>query len=76
MKHHPVQGSSNIESIAHDPTTDTMEVEFKSGARYKYSGVPKGEFDRLLKTADDPNQSTGKLLRSDFIGKYPHRRSS
>lgn len=31
--------SSNIDAIGHDPDTNTLVVEFKGGARYKYSPI-------------------------------------
>ncbi len=35
----PVQ-SSTIKSIGHDPTTNTLHVEFHNGGIYHYHGVP------------------------------------
>lgn len=44
MQHKPVT-SKNIESIAYDPETQTLEVKFKSGGTYSYQGVSKQEFE-------------------------------
>lgn len=38
MNRQPVS-SSNLRSIRYDQATQTMEIEFKSGAVYRYDGV-------------------------------------
>lgn len=43
--HTPVK-SSNIRSVAWED--DTLEVIFRSGARYRYSGVPEERYDELV----------------------------
>jgi hypothetical protein len=40
--------SSSINSIGHDPSSNTMEVEFKDGSVYTYHDVPKDAHDRLF----------------------------
>jgi hypothetical protein len=40
--------SSNIRSIGHDEETEVLEVEFKSGAVYQYSGVSAHLAQNLL----------------------------
>ncbi|MFJ3044777.1 KTSC domain-containing protein [Herbaspirillum chlorophenolicum] len=40
--------SSNIASIGHDETTQTLEVEFLDSAVYEYYGVPEHVFQELL----------------------------
>jgi KTSC domain len=44
MQHKSVT-SSNIESIGYDPSTQTLEVKFKSGGTYSYPGVSQQEYD-------------------------------
>lgn len=51
--------SSNIESVGHDETTDTLEVEFKSGAVYVYDNVPRAVFDGLISAS-----SVGRYFNS------------
>jgi hypothetical protein len=40
--------SSNIRSIGHDSKTNTLAVEFKSGAVYHYADVGKKIHDELM----------------------------
>lgn len=40
--------SSNINSIGHDPKSNTMEVEFKDGSVYTYHDVPKDAHEALI----------------------------
>ena len=47
---HPGDASSAVRDILYDVDTRTLEVEYASGVRYAYRGVPPGEFLALLKT--------------------------
>jgi hypothetical protein len=47
MNRTPVN-SSHIKSVGHDPATNQLEVEFKSGKVYQYDGVPHSKFIKLL----------------------------
>ena len=40
--------SSTISSIGHDPATQTLEVEFKSGKVYRYQDVSAEKHAELL----------------------------
>lgn len=40
--------SSNISAIGYDPSSETLEVEFNSGAVYQYTGVSQGEYDGFI----------------------------
>lgn len=40
--------SSNIASIGYDPSSQTLEVEFLSGAIYEYYGVPDYVYESFL----------------------------
>jgi hypothetical protein len=54
--------SSNIKSVAHEG--DTLEVTFKHGGTYQYSGVDKDTFNGLLSAP-----SIGKALnQSGLLG--------
>lgn len=70
MNHSPVK-SSTIESIAHDDKIGALEVRFKSGATYRYDGVPPHVHQRMLRS-----QSPGTFLRESIDGIYPHKRMS
>lgn len=40
--------SSNIASVGYDESSQTLEVEFNSGAIYEYYGVPECIFQELV----------------------------
>jgi hypothetical protein len=46
MQREPLE-SSSLRSLGYDPTTNTLEVEFKSGRIYRYLGVPPTEYAAL-----------------------------
>jgi hypothetical protein len=50
--------SSNVVSIGYDKRAEELFVEFKGGAIYMYSDVPKEEFDNLMKS-----ESVGNYIR-------------
>ncbi len=62
MKRTSVQ-SSNIISIGHDPKTETLEIEFKGGGVYSYSGVTADQHSALL-NADSVGSHFHKHIRS------------
>lgn len=47
MQRQPVS-SSDLSSVGYDATTQTLEIQFKSGSVYQYYGVPSGIFNGLL----------------------------
>ena len=53
--------SSHILSIGYDPSSMTLEVEFKTGAVYQYYDVPQSLYDGLM-SAD----SHGRYLDADI----------
>ncbi len=53
--------SSNVESVAHDPATNTLFVQYRNGGRYTYNGVDAEKFEQL-RTAD----SVGSFLHSQI----------
>ncbi|MFJ5365950.1 KTSC domain-containing protein [Pectobacterium punjabense] len=40
--------STNIESAGYDSNTSILEIEFKNGSLYQYSGVPEYIFQELI----------------------------
>lgn len=48
--------------------TGDLVVRFKGGREYVYSGVEVAKFDALM-----TSPSSGRYLRRQVIGKYPHR---
>jgi hypothetical protein len=55
MQHVAVR-SSSLRGLAYDPATQTLEVEFHSGARYRYRQVPA--------------QLVRDLLAADSLGRF------
>jgi hypothetical protein len=47
--------SSHLASVGHDPDTNTLEVEFKSGKVYQYTGVPRSDFQKLISMPSSGN---------------------
>jgi hypothetical protein len=45
---HVVVSSSNIQSIAYDPLSLTLEIRFHDGSMYQYYGVPESEHAALM----------------------------
>lgn len=68
MPRQPVT-SSNLRSVGYDPMTHILEIEFHSGDIYRYSGVPQGVFDGLLRAG-----SKGSCFHSNIKGCYPYTR--
>ncbi|MCH9050094.1 MAG: KTSC domain-containing protein [Proteobacteria bacterium] len=61
--------SSNIASIGYDADTDTLEVEFLSGAIYQYYNVPQNMYDQLMQAG-----SKGRFLNTYIKNAYPYSR--
>lgn len=68
MNRVPVQ-SSNIKSIGHDPKTNTMEVEFSTGAVHQYDGVNVDEHRALMSA-----QSVGSHFHNIIRGSKASRK--
>jgi hypothetical protein len=47
MRRRPVN-SSSLSSVGYDSRSQTLEIEFQSGAIYQYFAVPRGVFEMLL----------------------------
>ncbi|MFC7044661.1 KTSC domain-containing protein [Halobacteriaceae archaeon GCM10025711] len=47
MKRTPVS-SSIIESVGYDPDSQVLEIEFKEGGVYRYTGVPESVYNGLM----------------------------
>ncbi len=59
--------SSNLRSVGHDGST--LEVEFRNGSVYQYSGVPKSVSRALLSAG-----SKGGYFNDYIRDRYPTRR--
>lgn len=61
--------SSNLASIGYDEDTNTLEIEFQSGAVYQYFDVPFAVYDGLMEA-----DSHGKYLAQRIKGQYRYVR--
>ena len=41
--------STNVASVGYDPKSKVLEIQFKSGGIYQYSGVPEKRYQSLMK---------------------------
>ena len=64
MTRHPVE-SSNLRSVGYDEFLLVLEIEFKSGAVYRYYGVPSEVHDELINA-----ESVGKYFNANVKSKY------
>jgi len=68
MKQQPVS-SSNISSVGYDEQTETLEITFKTGGTYQYSGVPIDTYKELLGAS-----SVGQYFYQNIKGQYSFRK--
>ena len=61
--------SSNIDSVGYDPTTQELQVKFRSGAVYRYQLVPQEVYDEF-KAAN----FSGRFLNTDIKNQYEYER--
>ncbi len=61
--------SSNLVSVGYDSESRTLEVEFKAGATYQYSGVPEAVHAGLMAAS-----SHGAYLNQHVKGRYSYIR--
>lgn len=60
----PVE-SSSIAAIDHDPDSNTLMVEFKTGQTYHYAGVPASAHAALM-----ASKSKGMHFQAHIRGKF------
>jgi hypothetical protein len=59
--------SSMIQAVGYDEKLKELEVVFNSGNVYRYTKVPKKEYEGLLKA-----DSKGQYMRANIIDVYPY----
>lgn len=64
MQHQPIT-SSMFTSVAYDPDTQTLEVEFTSGHRYRAEGVLPEHHAEFM-AADSQGQHYNRRLKSQY----------
>ncbi len=57
--------SSSIVSVGYDADTEAMEVQFRQGEVYAFSGVPRETYEALV-TADSPGDFFNSHVRDAF----------
>lgn len=69
MERTPVENSTQIASVGYDSSIQALEVEFKTGGIYRYSGVPFEMADAFVKAP-----SMGRFLGEHINGKFEYQR--
>ena len=59
--------SSNLRSVGHDSSTNTLEIEFNNGGIYQYRGVPSAIYKKLTSAS-----SCGKYFHAHIKNVYPY----
>ena len=59
--------SSMIYAVGYDPEEELLEVVFAKGKIWEYEGVPKEEFENLMRS-----KSIDSYMRSNIIGCYSY----
>ena len=57
--------SSMLTSIGYDPTSRTLELEYKNADVWQYLDIPPEESDALMQA-----QSHGACIRENIVGSY------
>jgi hypothetical protein len=68
VKRDPVS-SSNIVSVGYDAPSETLEVEFMSGAVYQYYNVPQSIYDAFIVAP-----SAGQFFAYQIKNAFPYSR--
>lgn len=61
--------SSNVASIGYDPSSLTLEVEFKDGYIYQYFDVPETVYQEFMRA-----NSKGQFLHANIRNSYRYTR--
>ena len=69
--HRQAVNSTNIRSIGYETTTQTLDIEFRGGSLYQYSGVGYAVYQALMSAA-----SIGSYFYAHIRDQYPYTRVS
>lgn len=69
MRRIPVS-SSNLKSIGYDADTRILEIEFQTGAVYRYFQVPESEYKGLMSAV-----SHGKYFHANIRNRYRYEKA-
>ena len=62
--------SSNLAPVGYDPSSETLEIEFKGGTIYRYFNVPSFVHEQLMSA-----NSHGVYFNANIKDKYPFERA-
>ena len=62
-------GSRCLASIDYMPATQMLDLQFRSGKTYRYTGVPPGAARRLIR-----GHSKGRAFHHNIYQRYPYVR--
>jgi hypothetical protein len=62
-----VTGSSAIASVGYSEPTGSLEIEFVGGALYRFVGVPRQAFEKLI-TAESKGRCFNEIIRPQYQG--------
>jgi hypothetical protein len=63
--------STTLAAVGYDDAHEILQLEFRSGAIYRYQGVPAPLYEALLVTP-----SKGKYFNRAIRGNYPYSRAA
>lgn len=67
--------SSNIKAVAYDNPTKVLEIEFTTGAVYRYADVPLPVWSEFMRRKAS-GESIGKYFNSNVKGTYKYHKVS
>jgi hypothetical protein len=59
--------SSTLATVAYDVDRHLLELEFRNGTNYRYSGIPVEVYQALLRAP-----SKGQFFNREIRGKFPY----
>lgn len=65
MQMQPIKGSTSIAAVGYDPEGEMLTVEFNSGRRCTYIGVPQGIYEGLINAS-----SAGSFFHQQIRDQY------
>jgi len=61
--------STNLTSVGYEPSTETLEIKFRSGGIYQYFNVPPESYQALMNAS-----SKGSYHAAHIKNRYPYRK--
>ena len=66
MERIPVE-SSNVASVGYDVASSTLEIEFKNGTIYQYSGVSENEYSGLMSASSKGSYLNQHIKKAGYL---------